>query len=634
MIATDNVSEYSMKKRSDTFIRLLLAISVGAAVFYTTPAWISGFCAAGAVCALLVLIVWRYPGAVKRYHAAMGSPWILALSLLITGAFGVNFYHMWIDSSYVQRIANILSVDSRMFVCALSVLFPLLALPCVACVMHYASSVLMCDYRLVADKTRQKGFRGISLPKTFWILCAVYIVAISAILRANFLYQDDAGRAALGYKHWDYFGRFLSTAMATIVHGGDYLVDAAPLPQLLAMVIMAASSVMMLYVLCERTTFSIWEVLAVTPMALNPYFLECISFRFDAPYMAMSVLGAVFPLLFCKRSTLVYLFMSALGVLCVCTSYQAATGIFPIAVILLALRLWNRGEKLKSACSFCVKSALGYGIGLLYFKAVLMRPAYAGYVSNSLPPLNRMASTVMRNLRSYYGLILYDFKPIWLIAVGLLLIGFVVRTVHVSVRKKPLSLSLTVFFTVLMLLLSFGLYSFLKDTLFAPRAMYGFGVLLALLGVTTAEGEKFRTIKVPALVLSWVFFVFSFTYGNALNYQREYTDFRIELVLDDLSEMDIFCTGQKVDLQISGSIGHAPVIDNMPQNYNMLNRLVPESFAGGDDLMQCRFLEYYGIKNAISTPHADLLNQNLPEVKNTMYHTIYADENQVLVVLK
>lgn len=620
-----------MKKYSDTFIKLLLTISVGVTVFYTTPAWIPGFCGAGLVCVLLVLLVWRFPGVVNLFAEAVNRPWVLASSFVLTGAYGVNFYNMWLDSSYVQRITTILSVNSGLFVGILAVLFSLMAVPCVSCVMGYAVKTVRQDYKLTAEKT---GDKGIPVQKAFWILCGVYIVAISAIIRSNFLYQDDAGRAAFGYKQWDYFGRFLSTAMATLVHGGDYLVDAAPLPQLLAMVILAVSSVLVLYVLFERTTFTVWEVLSVIPMALSPYFLECVSFRFDAPYMAISILGALFPLLFYKRGALAYVFMSAIGVLCVCTSYQAATGIFPIAVILLALRMWNRGEDMKSTVSFCMKSAAGYGIGLVYFKMVLMRPADAGYVSNSLPPMNRMASTVFGNLRGYYGLIFQDFKPIWLIAVCLLLIGFVVRTVSMSARKKSVSLVLTLFALALMGLLSFGLYSFLESTLFAPRAMYGFGVLIALLGIATAEGKPFVVAKVPILVLSWLFFVFSFTYGNALNYQKEYTDYRIELVLDDLSEMDIFQSGEEITVQISGSIGKTPILGNMPQNYQMLNRLVPETFSGADDLTQYRFFEYYGLKNVVMNSELNLAEQKLPEAKNTMYHAIYADESHVLVVLK
>ena len=141
------------------------------------------------------------------------------------------------------------------------------------------------------------------------------------------------------------------------MHGGDYLADAAPLPQILAMLIMAVSGILMGYIVYERTTFSGWELAVLSILGLNPYFLGCVSFRFDAPYMALSVLAAVVPLLYRNRNTAAYVLASGLGILAVCTSYQAAAGIFPMLVVALALRMWNRGESIREVGLFCLKSA-------------------------------------------------------------------------------------------------------------------------------------------------------------------------------------------------------------------------------------------------------------------------------------
>ena len=111
--------------------------------------------------------------------------------------------------------------------------------------------------------------------------------------------------------------------------------------------------------------------------------------------------------------------------------------------------------------------------------------------------------------------------------------------------------------------------------------MYGVGAFLALIMITIVNAEKIYPAKVVCACLCWCFFVFAFTYGNALAAQKNYTDFRVQLVIEDLNELEIMNTEEIKKIQLSGNIGKAPVIRNMPQNYQMLNRLVPDTFGGG-----------------------------------------------------
>lgn len=612
--------------------KILLILSGTALIFFTTPAWFKGFAAAALACVLMAAVVWKLPEQwlpVKNLPQRHG---VLSVAILVLGAYGFNFYNMWMDSGYMARIAGLLNVDVSTFVLILAAVLAAASLPFVAMTVSWAADSFRTDYRELSMKPAQPG--NLPFGKSFALLLAVFVLGISALIRADFLYQDDAGRAVFGYKQWDYFGRFFSTAFASLVHAGDYLVDVAPLPQLLAMAIAALSGVLVLCIVYERTDFSVWEILAVSVIGLNPYFLECVSFRFDAPYMAASVLGGIVPLLFRKKSTVGYLFAAMVGTLVVCTSYQAATGIFPMLVILIALRMWCGGESMKNTAIFCAKSVGGYGLGLLYFKAVLMRPAYAGYVSNEIPSDMGMIENTLQNLKQYYLLIAGDFKLFWLILVAVLMVCFLAVMVRKSRRAAAATIAMTVFALSMMLLLCFGVYPVLKDTLFAPRAMYGFGAFLALLCVITAEGSTRMTVKLPALLLAWIFVVFAFTYGNALNYQREYTDFRIELVVDDLEDMDVFRQEEPVCVKVAGNIGKAPMIRNMPQNYQMMNRLIPSTFAGSGDLTLIRFYKHYDLRNVAESQKMEFDPQEMTVLKDGMYHSIYRNDDGVLIVLK
>ena len=183
------------------------------------------------------------------------------------------------------------------------------------------------------------------------------------------------------------------------------------------------------------------------------------------------------------------------------------------------------------------------------------------------------------------------------------------------------------------LVLCFGIYPVLTNTLFAPRAMYGFGVLLAFLCVLAVEGKSPACSRVAVVMLAWLFFVFAFTYGNALGYQKEYTDYRINLVLSDLSHLEVLQGEDPVKVQLSGSIGQAPLIRNMPQNYTMLNRLIPPTFSGDGDLSQYQFFCYYDLRNVIWN-QTDPAPDDLPVVLDTMYHTIYSDGAYMRIHLK
>lgn len=398
--------------------KILFGISGVCFILMTMPAWIPGLCAATCACLVWGGLVWKLPltSVLERDFWNITS----LLSVGVVVGVSCNFYNIWIDSRYVGSLADILHVPTEMFVYIVSVVVGIFAFPAVNWVLRYFTSVAEEDY--LTQKCCDDKKIGISAKNAVLILFVVFLVAISSVLRANFYYQDDVSRGAYGYKQWDYFGRYLSTGMATVVHMGDYLTDIAPLPQLLAVCILAFSGVLVLYIVTGKTVYHGWELAAVVPLGLNPYFLECLSFRFDAPYMAISILASMLPLLYRKKSGISYIFASMLGCLAVCMSYQSATGVFPMLVMLLAVCAWNQRRPF---ISFCLKSVVGYGAGLLYFKLIIMKPADAGYVSNSLPRVPELLPTFFENLIQYYRLVLSDFKGYWLGLVFLIAVGFV-----------------------------------------------------------------------------------------------------------------------------------------------------------------------------------------------------------------
>jgi len=200
----------------------------------------------------------------------------LVPAVLICACIGFNFYDAWFDSGIIARIASLIGLPGRFIALLLAAFGAMAAIP--------AAAILIADYsEIVIDGYRKspyapgKGIKGLSMRKSFILLSVVFLIGISVILRANFNYIDDMGRVSEGYLGWGNFSRFTSNGIAAVFHMDTYLTDISPLTQLIAVLILALTGVLLLYVVYERKSYSIWELVALIPLGLNPYFLECIS---------------------------------------------------------------------------------------------------------------------------------------------------------------------------------------------------------------------------------------------------------------------------------------------------------------------------------------------------------------------
>ena len=247
---------------------------------------------------------------------------------------------------------------------------------------------------------------------------------------------------------------------------------------------------------------------------------------------------------------------------------------------------------------------------------------------------NGLLQNTLAHYKDYYTAILLDFKRWWLLVIALLLLLFVVTAALRSRRGAAGSALGAVLTLAVMTLLIFGVYPLLRAPLYAPRSMYGFGAYLAILAVAAVDGKLHWPPRLTCLALSWAFFVFAFTYGNALSVQDEYTKFRMSAVITDLNDLEAFSSDQEKVLQLSGSIGLAPQLRNMPQDYRMLNDLVQVTFREGWQWGEYGFYNLYDIRNVHADSDLDLRQASLPVLKDGMYHTILGDGEHFLIVLK
>lgn len=556
---------------------------------------------------------------------------IVIVSILIGIMMGINFYTVWPYEYIPAKIAGKLNISATALVSIIASIGAIVG----AYSLIKIVTAIVASWKIEFSKiksTKKKNTKNLSFAKALGILFLINIFAISAIIRANANYIDDAGRVVHGYLGWENFSRYLSNDLSALGFAHLSLADASPLLQVIAGAIIALSGVLILTIIHNRKEYSIWEILSVVPLGINPYFLECYSYKFDAPFMALSILASILPLIYRKASTLMYVIASAIGAIMACMSYQASLGIFPMLVILLALRMWLNKKTYKKILIFIVKSVSGYLIGVLFFNLVIMRPVGDSYVSNTLPSIIEFIPNFFSNIYHYYSIIKSDFNVLWLVLIASIICLFFITIYRKTKQNKMATMVTGIASIVAIFLLCFGLYPALTTPLFATRAMYGFCVAIVLLAVMASDFcRKSGYLYAPILALGWSFIIFSFIYGNALEYQKKYETFRRDLIVADLSDINYVTDEKVVTVQLKGDAGHSPVIENTINTYPIIKRLVPVMLRGNWTWGEAELFDNYGL-NIVKGD--DLDTENLPILKKTTYHSIYGNNEKLLVELK
>ena len=470
--------------------------------------------------------------------------------------------------------------------------------------------------------------------KAVILLACIYLLGMFAILRADFSYGDDLGRVLLGNRGWIQESRYVSELLSILMNAGLRLTDLSPLPQILACIILAVSGVLLLDLFHPDEPIRIREVLVLVPFGLNPYFLECLSYKFDSPFMACSILFSILPFFF-QKSRRSYFLASVIFLLMMCMTYQASSGIYPMIVLFLLRKNLKNGTDKKENCSFLALSLLAYAASLLIFR-LIMQFQVSWYPTETIS-FSVLIPSLFSNLSILYGQIRADLNPVW--KAGVLLVGagwLIPELIHAWNKKQAGPFLMSLLVLLFCMVLWYGFYLVLKEPILKPRALYGFFMLLTMLAITS----EIPSWNPGALFLSWCCFIFSFTYGNALAVQKDYSHMKSAALISTLEHENLLSEDHVHGLQLSGTIGYSPVIQNMESHYPIITRLVPETLGGGWEWSEYEFSNYWNLP-VYSYPYeqegnadlSTLSEEDLPTISESSEYTIRANDSYILVIL-
>lgn len=471
--------------------------------------------------------------------------------------------------------------------------------------------------------------------KQIIVIIILYLTATLSIGIVNYPYIDDIGRQVTGYTDFaGSYARYFSEYSAYLVHGSRHLADLGLTTFILSALIMSAVSVLVLFIIFDGQQISWMSALASVLLGINPWFLEVLSFRFDSPYICLSVLVSVIPFLFYRRNNIQYFIISTVCIFLMCNSYQASSGIYPVMLLTLVFKDLVNNTKIIDCLKNIGISILAYGLAMgLFFIEISFNPQLKERGTNTtLASFSEMPKAIIENYNVYFHTIYNESAKIWIVLFGLVLIIFVLK--YLLIDKDIKAFLFSIIYAVIGAFLSYGVYAAFSGHLAAdrPRYAYGFafffGVILIMIGkkINNSYFALPRNIVISLLV--YYIFSFSFAYSTALAAQKESFERQSTILSQDLSKYIKSDTAVYINQLFKDS----PIFKNTAVNYPILSALVPSnSNLYWPNLMWFNNLTQLNV-TPIGTQKVD--QTKLEHLVSNQYYDIYQQGKMLFVYMK
>ena len=486
------------------------------------------------------------------------------------------------------------------------------------------------DRAYVADRG------GVASVHSWWIFWGsaflYFFLILFPVLMADRYLNDDLVRALEGNFGWNHNGRPLTNLVMRVLElGGERLVDISPVPQLFAVAVLALIGVLV----ARRFGLRSWWVAALVslPLGAQPFFLENISYRFDAVCMALAILFAVLPMLSKDNGWKTWALgaMSVLATLCL---YQPAVTVFLIFALLEAsLALMRSDTSTRLVVTALSRRLVQVLLAMLMYKLAFER-SIEGWVREhgEVAPFARWLDVAVENGLQFAQFVGSAFSPRWLVFCSLALLAtFLMPVIAIfSVRRSfppksvsrpgALRVSLEALVWVMAIPCVVGPMLLLEDPVLMPRVLVGVGALLAALLIraqAVVEHRGWRMAWPAGLAVAWALFmaVAAAAYSNAASAQRQYEHAIASRLADDLAELQ---AERSIDgYALAGSAGLAPVAEHVRKNFPLIEWLVLPYLRAGDYHTR-NFLKHFPGMSSI--PHRDAVGTGVSGLSKCSDH--------------
>lgn len=406
------------------------------------------------------------------------------------------------------------------------------------------------------------------------------------------LFNDDFGRAYFGVTRWNTDGRIFGEFLYRFAHlGSNRAVLEYPLGALLCLPLMLAGG--FFNALTINTKSIAWPGVLAILLFGQPYFLENLSYSFDAPLMVLAVDMCLFASWLCTLSSrIIYPLIAGTLVTLSLLIYQPANNAFWIpAALLLISRIGTSRNKKNSANSnqnIILTNIVFVELASLLAYKIIFAPFFrlSSYAKHAqkLPGIENFLPNLFSNLTSFYQHLLHDSfsSPLGVVTAVYILISAFMISVSPSRAK-----SIAKFFLIFAVLFcSQGLMLMLALKGLPPRTFIGFGVFLAtILPLAWISSCKSRWVQalnsVPLRVylfivglILWGLISCSFSYGNAFSSQAALNNYYRQLIANSILTNDSYISGGLNSMSIIGVSPGSLVALNTVKTYPFLKSML------------------------------------------------------------
>jgi hypothetical protein len=477
---------------------------------------------------------------------------------------------------------------------------------------------------------RELGRRQVVL--FFLLATSLYVLPL---ILADFPYIDDNWRALAAGNAWAGQGRLFADWLYQALTFTGAAPDIFPLPLIIATGAMSLALTRLTFHYFPEPTLA--SCLVALPLWYNPFLLQNLSYQYDGPSMALSLVAVVYAITFHGSSRvqrwLVPATLLALAIGLYQISLNVFLGLCAVELVRAIARQTDVLEMLGCKLAQLVLGILIYAITAYPF----MESGRGELLQWSADPLLQIGINIGRV--SDKVALLFHSGYAWVFA-GLVLCALFgavrISTQVFQHRKQALAFKLISLLTlpILMLLIP-GITLIFRDFNEGARTLMGFGVLLVLLFYLAHLGLASQHRRLPLLLIVPLLATLSlsFAYGRVLTMQKTFANHALYSLSNDIAAHRELREAKRIYMSVSYSdhwlIGAQATFKQLPVLHYLLNI---------DYYLLAENLPSAGITNVIAererrnATHVGYLGY--PTFVESQYYRIYLIGDYGFIVMK
>ncbi|MFJ7282836.1 glucosyltransferase domain-containing protein [Pseudomonas sp. NPDC099000] len=409
------------------------------------------------------------------------------------------------------------------------------------------------------------------------------LIYILPLILADYPYIDDNWRALAAGTGWAEEGRLFAQWFYNLLTFSGAAPNIFPLPLLIATLAMSSALTRLTFHYFPEPTFT--HCLVLLPLWYNPFFLQNLSYQYDGPTMALSLVAVIYATTFQSPSRVQHLLIPAALIALAIGLYQVSFNVFLGLCCLELLRrtddplAWPAWWRLIG----CKVVQVGLA-GLIYYATAysFMTQSRTSLLNGAAAPLLQIETNAGRVLEKivllFHGGFAWVFAALLLCAVaGAVGVGQrVLKRADTGLNKTVIGLLCLLILPVLMLLVP-GASLFFRDFNEGARTLMGFAVVLVLLfylshrALAPVHGKLPLLLLVPLLAMLSL----SFAYGRVLTLQKTFATNALSALSADIASRPALREAKRIYMSVTYSdhwlVGAVGSFKQIPVLHYLLN---------------------------------------------------------------